>query len=70
MLCLSEWRLQGRLEGAEAGGSAVSSKAGLVSAGEARVRGQTSKCVNSPSQTTVKILLYLVVLQFLQDKMQ
>ena len=70
MLCLSEWRLQGRLEGAEAGGSAVSSKAGLVSAGEARVRGQTSEGMNSPGQTTVKILLYLVVLQFLQDKMQ
>ena len=70
MLCLSEWRLQGRLEGAEAGGSAVSSKAGLVSAGEARVGGQASECVNSPGQTTVKILLYLVVLQFLHGKMQ
>ena len=70
MLCLSEWRLQGRLEGAEAGGSAVSSKAGLVSACETGVGGQASEGVNSPGQTTVKILLYLVVLQFLQSKMQ
>ena len=67
-LPLSEGGLEGGLERAQAGGSAVTAQAGLVATAQAGVRGQASETVNSARQTAVQILLDLIVLQFLQHK--
>ena len=67
-LPLSKGGLEGGLERAQAGGSAVTAQAGLVATAQAGVRGQASETVNSARQTAVQILLDLIVLQFLQHK--
>ena len=43
----------------------MTAQAGLVAAGEARVRGQATETVMRATQTSVQVLLDLVVLQFL-----
>ena len=57
--------LEGRLQRSKTGGSTVTSQTGLVSTGQAGVRGESSQSWQSSTQSSVQVLLNLVVLQLL-----